>query len=137
MKKEKRYIKKALSFGVNAGYLRPLDNSGHLLEVSSKLPGIMFNGIRDNVDERKRRKNMRRGIVSFDDYNVKSAKKRATTKKEIEKRHKETNTNISKKRERSISNINQSTSKIANKRNDKNIPPKKKTKIARQSRPAM
>ncbi|XP_043480385.1 uncharacterized protein MAL13P1.304-like [Leptopilina heterotoma] len=134
MKKEKRYIKEALSFGVNAGYLRPLDNSGHLLEVSSELPGIMLNDMKDTVTERRRRKNMRRGIVSFDDYIMKSSKKRAS-KKETEKRHKETNTNVLKKR--SISNVNQSTSKVENKKIEKKPPPKKRAKIARQSRKPM
>lgn len=136
MKKEKRYIKEALSFGVNAGYLRPVDNSGHLLEVSSELPGIMFNGMKDTVTERRRRKNMRRGIVSFDDYIMKSSKKRAS-QKETEKRHKETNTNVLKKRERSISNVNLSTSKVENKKIDKKPPPKKRAKISRKSRKPM
>lgn len=124
-------MKKAISFGVNSGFLKPVDNSGHLLEISSELPGIKVNVKRDIGEERKRRKNIRRGIVNFDDYDMKPVKKRNTAKLDHEKRPKEAKAITSKKRARSI-NRNSKSAKDEAAKKDKNPPAKKKTKISRE-----
>ncbi|XP_033216847.1 uncharacterized protein LOC117172756 [Belonocnema kinseyi] len=127
----KSYMKKAISFGLKSGFLRPVDNSGHLLEITSELSGIKVNVKRDIVADRKRRKNMRRGIVNFDDYDMKPVKKKNTNKLDHEKRPKEVKGINSKKRARSVTRNSKSVKDTAAKK-EKNPPAKRKTKITRE-----
>ena len=132
-RKAKRYISKALSFGVNSGYLVSLDKTGHLFEVSSALPGIKSNVSKDVINDRKRRKVVRHGLVNFNDSDVKSAKKRTSSRAKSEKRRKESSTNASRKRVRSNTNTFRSPLKDVENKIKKSVS-KKKAKISRQAR---
>ncbi|OAD53317.1 hypothetical protein WN48_10481 [Eufriesea mexicana] len=57
----KRYIRKALSFGVTSGYLIPADSKGQVIRVSP----MLTESRRSDMESRKRRRNARRGEDSL------------------------------------------------------------------------
>ncbi|KAK9309464.1 hypothetical protein QLX08_000936 [Tetragonisca angustula] len=61
----KKYIRKALSFGVKSGYLIPTDPQGQVIRVSPTL----IKSKRSDVESRKRRKRARRGEDPVPDTN--------------------------------------------------------------------
>lgn len=58
--KAKRYVKKALSFAVDSGYLIP-NSKGTVLRVAPSLSGFTLLGRRAEPEARRRRRRMRRG----------------------------------------------------------------------------
>ncbi|KOC65634.1 hypothetical protein WH47_00658, partial [Habropoda laboriosa] len=54
----KKYLRKALSFGVKSGYLIPTDPQGQVIRVSPTLMELKKN----DAESRKRRRNARRGV---------------------------------------------------------------------------
>ena len=129
-KRAKSYMKKAISFGVNSGFLKPVENSTHLLEISPELPGIKVNFKKASVADRKRRKNMRRGTENFTEF-IRPKKKRNSSKQRLERRQKEVKTSSSRKRTRSVTRNTNSTLKGDSKKNERKQP-KKRAKISKE-----
>ncbi|KAG5322814.1 MOS1T transposase, partial [Pseudoatta argentina] len=61
----KKYICKALSFGVRSGYLIPTDRQGNMLRVCPTLDTQSWNWRRADVESRQRRRIARRGKTSL------------------------------------------------------------------------
>ncbi|KOC65635.1 hypothetical protein WH47_00659, partial [Habropoda laboriosa] len=80
VKKMKKYIQKAIDFGVESGYLIPKDAAYKLLRVSSDLmnDGNYAGKVRKSVSRvsQVRDKSPRRTPIKFEDYEVQEARRR-------------------------------------------------------------
>ncbi|KYN21611.1 PREDICTED: putative uncharacterized protein DDB_G0285119 [Trachymyrmex cornetzi] len=100
----KKYICKALSFGVRSGYLIPTDRQGNILRVCPTLDIQSWNWRRADVESRQRRRIARRGKTSLTTIAERKAMRRGIPRDEFLYNNMDNKQTAAKRKTRSVQN---------------------------------